>query len=65
MKKGCSAGNKATVVNFGGYFISFGQSSGQISIIPEHEFKGFGEDSLTQTSFGVTSPDVAIICPEQ
>ncbi len=32
------------------------------SVIPTPELMGFGEDSLTKPSFGVTSAEVAIIC---
>ena len=30
-------------------------NSGQISIIPKPELRGFGEDSLTKPHFGVTN----------
>ena len=40
-------------------------SSGQISIIPKPELRGFGGDSLTKPPFKVTSAEVVIICPEQ
>ena len=39
--------------------------SGQIPIIPKPELRGFWGDSLTKPPFGVTSAEVAIICPEQ
>ena len=35
--------------------------SGQITIIPKPELRGFGGDSLTKPPFGVTSAEVAII----
>ena len=39
--------------------------SGQITIIPKPEFFGhFGDTSLTKPPFGVTSAEVAIICPD-
>ena len=38
--------------------------SGQISIFPKPELRGFGEISLTKPPFGVTSDEVVIICPE-
>ena len=37
--------------------------SGQITIIPKPELRGFWGDSLTKPPFGVTSAEVAIICP--
>ena len=40
------------------------QTTGQISIIPKPELRGFWGDSLTKPPFGVTSADVVIICPE-
>ena len=39
-------------------------SSGQITIIPKPELRGFWGDSLTQPPFGVTSAEVVIICPD-
>ena len=39
-------------------------SSGQITIIPKPELRGFWGDSLTKPPFGVTSAEVAIICPD-
>ena len=44
--------------------IEIHQLSGQISIIPKPELRGFWGDSLTKPPFGVTSADVVIICPE-
>ena len=41
------------------------QRSGQITIIPKPELRGFWGDSLTKPPFGVTSAEVAIICPER
>ena len=38
--------------------------SGQITIIPKPELRGFLGDSLTKPPFGVTSAEVAIICPD-
>ena len=38
--------------------------SGQITIIPKPEVRGFWGDSLTKPPFGVTSAEVAIICPK-
>ena len=38
-------------------------NSGRITIIPKPELRGFGGDSLTKPPFGVTSAEVAIICP--
>ena len=38
--------------------------SGQTTIIPKPELRGFWGDSLTKPPFGVTSAEVAIICPE-
>ena len=38
--------------------------SGQISIIPKPELRGFGGSSLIKPPFRVTSADVVIICPE-
>ena len=38
--------------------------SGQITIIPKPELRGFWWDSLTKPPFGVTSAEVAIICPD-
>ncbi len=40
------------------------ESSGQISIIPKPELRGFWGSSLTKPPFRVTSADVVIICPE-
>ena len=40
------------------------KSSGQISIIPKPELRGFWGSSLIKPPFRVTSADVAIICPE-
>ena len=37
--------------------------SGQITIIPKPELRGFCGDSLARPPFGVTSAEVAIICP--
>ena len=37
--------------------------SGQISIIPKPELRGFGGSSLIKPPFRVTSADVVIICP--
>ena len=39
-------------------------SSGQITIIPKPELRGFWGDSLTKPPFGVTSAEVVIICPD-
>ena len=36
---------------------------GQITIFTKPELRGFGGDSLTKPSFGVTSAEVTIICP--
>ena len=38
--------------------------SGQITIIPKPELRGFGGYSLTKPPFGMTSAEVAIICPD-
>ena len=38
--------------------------SGQITIIPKPELRGFWRDSLTKLPFGVTSAEVVIICPD-
>jgi len=38
--------------------------SGQISIIPKPELRGFWRDSLTKPLFKVTSAEVVINCPE-
>ena len=39
--------------------------SGQITVTPKPELRGFGGgDSLTKLSFGMTSAEVAIICPD-
>ena len=38
--------------------------SGQISIIPKPEIRGFWGSSLIKPPFRVTSADVVIICPE-
>ena len=38
--------------------------SGQITIIPKPELRGFWRDSLTKPPFGVTSAEVAIICQD-
>ena len=38
-------------------------SSGQISIIPKPELRGFLGSSLIKPPFRVTSADVVIICP--
>ena len=38
--------------------------SGQISIIPKPELRGFWGDSLTKPQFKVASADVVIICPD-
>ena len=45
------------LLNFGGV------SSGQITIIPKPELRALLGDSLTKLPFGVTSAEVAIICP--
>ena len=39
--------------------------SGQISIIPKPELRALLGESLTKLPFGVTSAEVAIICPDQ
>ena len=39
------------------------KSSGQISIIPKPELRGFWGSSLIKPPFRVTSADVVIICP--
>ena len=39
--------------------------SGQITIIPKPELTGFWKESLTKPPFGVTSAEVAIICPDK
>ena len=39
-------------------------TTGQITIIPKPELRGFWGDSLTKPPFGVTSAEVAIICPD-
>ena len=41
-----------------------GQISGQISIIPKPELRGFWGDSLTKPPFKVTSAEAVILCPE-
>ena len=41
------------------------KTSRQSTIIPKHELRGFWGDSLTNTPFGVTSAEVAIICPDK
>ena len=38
--------------------------SGQITIIPKPELRGFWGDSLTKPPFGVTSAEVVINCPD-
>ncbi len=38
--------------------------TGQTSIIPKLELRGFWEDSLAKPPFKVTSAEVVIICPE-
>ena len=38
--------------------------SGQITIIPKPELRALLKDSLTKPPFGVTSAEVAIICPD-
>ena len=40
------------------------KTSGQISIIPKPELRGFWGSSLIKPPFRVTSADVVIICPE-
>ena len=40
------------------------QVSGQISIIPKPELRGFWGSSLIKPPFRVTSADVVIICPK-
>ena len=42
-----------------------GERSGQISIIPKPELRGFWGSSLIKPPFRVTSADVVIICPER
>ena len=37
--------------------------SGQTTIIPKPELRGFWGDSLTKLPFGVTSAEVTINCP--
>ncbi len=39
--------------------------SGQTTIIPKPELRAFWVGSLTKPPFGVTSAEVAIICPEK
>ena len=39
--------------------------SGQISIIPKPELRGFWGSSLIKPPFRVTSADVVIICPDR
>ena len=38
------------------------EHSGQITIIPQPELRGFGGDSRAKPPFGVTSAEVLIIC---
>ena len=38
--------------------------SGQITIIPKPDLRGFWKDSLTKPPFGVTSAEVTTICPD-
>ena len=38
--------------------------SGQISIFPKPELRGFWWDSFAKPPFGVTSAEVVIICPD-
>ena len=38
--------------------------SGQIPIVPKPELRALLGDSLTKPPFGVTSAEVAIICPD-
>ena len=38
-------------------------NSGQITIIPKPELRGFWGDSLTKPPFKVTSAEVVTICP--
>ena len=38
--------------------------SGQMTIIPKPELRGFWGDSPTEPPFGVTSAEVVIICPD-
>ena len=45
-------------------FLSKFYVSGQISIIPKPELRGFWGSSLIKPPFRVTSADVAIICPD-
>ena len=42
----------------------FQMFSGQISIIPKPELRGFWGSSLIKPPFRVTSADVVIICPD-
>ena len=54
------------IYEFEGFQISIllSHSSGQISIIPKPELRSFWGDSPTKPPFGVTSAEVAIICPD-
>ena len=55
--------NFLLAMEMGGLF--FFTRSGQITIIPKPELRGFWGDSPTKPPFGVTSAEVAIICPDQ
>ena len=46
-------------------FCNPNNESGQITIIPKPELRGFWGDFLTKPPFGVTSAEVAIICPDE
>ena len=63
-----SAGHSVEYLNpFGFLLESLKKTSGQITIIPKPELRGFWGDSLTKPPFGVTTrrKQVAIICPER
>ena len=66
-KGGNPGGGGCFVCLFGSLFVVVSDvriQSGQISIIPKPELRGFWWDSLTKPPFGVTSAEVAIICPD-
>ena len=66
-KSQCSIGNTSSKGGFSvAIFVFRGvfHNSGQISIIPKPELRGYWRDSLTKPPFKVTSAEVVIICPD-
>ena len=57
--------NLGSMLRINGLFHLITYKSGQISIIPKPELRGFWGSSLIKPPFRVTSADVVIICPNK